>query len=173
MIDQLTLLFPQAVQSVYCRMHHDHKSTTAESQSLVVIGFEGGATGICDTSSLAAISKPRFHAFGTKGTFMKHGLDPQEAAMIRGDIDAAREEPETFGQLHDGKHRTVAPTVPGRWRNYYENIRDVLTKGAQPAIQLNEVRRAIGVLDAAFQSVRTGQVVQTHLPPAPNPPLPV
>lgn len=166
LIDQLALFFPQAIESVYCRMHHDHASITAESQALVVIGFAGGATGICDTSSLAAISKPRFHAFGMKGTFQKFGLDPQEAAMIQGNIDAAREEAGSFGKLHDGKSEVVVPTRPGRWRSYYENIRDVLTRGEKPAVKLSEVRRAIGVLDAAFASARTGQVVKTSLPPA-------
>jgi predicted dehydrogenase len=143
-------------------MHHDDMDHTAESQAMVVIGFAGGATGVCDTSSLAAISKPRFHVFGTKGTFMKHGLDPQEAAMIKGDIDAAVNEPATFGRLHDGKRETIVPTLPGRWRSYYENVRDVLTRGAEPAVKMSEVRRAIGVLDAAFQSARSGQLVRTE-----------
>ncbi|MCX5662476.1 MAG: Gfo/Idh/MocA family oxidoreductase [Planctomycetota bacterium] len=166
MVDQLAMLFPQAIESVYCRMHHDHKSITAESQALVVVGFAGGATGVCDTSSLAAIQKARFHAMGMKGTYQKFGFDPQEAAMIKGDIDASREPESAYGKFHDGTAESVVPTIAGRWRSYYENVRDVVVKGAEPAVRTNEVRRAIGVLDAAFESARTGQVVRTHLPPA-------
>jgi scyllo-inositol 2-dehydrogenase (NADP+) len=164
LIDQLVMLFPMAIESVYCRNHYDLKTTDTESQSLVVIGFAGGRTGICDTSSLAALQKPRFHAFGTKGTFLKHGLDPQEKAMIAGDIDAAVEPPERYGRLHDGKAERVIPTLPGRWRSYYENIAAVLTTGAEPAVKLPEVRRAIAVLDAAWRSARSGQVVQLRVP---------
>ena len=159
LIDQICLLYPQAITSVYCRMHHDLAVTDTESQAMVVIGFDGGQTAVCDTSSLAAISKPRFHVFGTGGTFLKYGVDPQEAQMIAGHIDDAVEDPQTYGRLHDGKTERVVPTLPGRWRTYYENIADVLTHGAAPLVQLPEVRRAIAVLDAAFHSARSGAVV--------------
>ena len=164
LIDQLVLLFPMAIESVYCRMHHDLKSTDTESQAMVTIGFEGGRTAICDTSSLAAIQKPRIHAFGTGGTFLKYGLDPQEKAMIAGDIDSAREPESAYGRLHDGKAERVIPTIPGRWRNFYENVAGVLTGTAEPVIRLEEVRRAIAVIDAAFRSGRTGEVVHLHVP---------
>lgn len=166
LIDQLVLLFPQRITSVYCRMHHDIQETDTESQAMVTIGFEGGRTAICDTSSLAVICKPRFHAFGTKGTFIKYGFDPQEKAMIDGHIDHAKEDPQHFARIHDGETESVVPTLPGRWRSYYENIADVLTKGAEPAVKLSEVRRAIAVFDAAFRSARTGRVVSLDIPPA-------
>ncbi len=159
LVDQLCLIFPQPVERVYCRMHHDLPETDTESQALLVIEFEGGATGIVDTSSLAAIPKPRWYVCGTGGTFVKHGLDPQEAAMIAGDIDAAREDEGKYGRLHDGQAERVVPTLPGRWRSYYENVRDVLVEGAQPAVKLPELRRQIAVLDAAFRSAREREVV--------------
>jgi scyllo-inositol 2-dehydrogenase (NADP+) len=159
LIDQLVLLFPQPIERVYCRLHHDLPVTDTESQALVVIEFAGGASAVCDTSSLAAISKPRIHAFGTGGTFVKYGVDPQEAAMIREEIDAAVEDPALYGRFSDGKAETVVPTLPGRWRTYYENIRDVLVAGAEPLVKLDEVRRAISVIDAAFTSAKTHATV--------------
>lgn len=164
LIDQLVQLFPQAIERVYCRMRHEFTNTDTESVALVVIEFAGGGTGICDTSSLAAISKPRFYACGTGGTFQKFGLDPQEAAMIAEQIDTAREDPATYARYHDGKAERLLPTMPGRWRNFYENIAEVLTHGAEPLVKLPEVRRAIAVLDAAFTSARTGEVVQLDIP---------
>lgn len=166
LIDQLVMLFPQAIERVYCRMHHDLSVTDTESQALVVIEFAGGATGVCDTSSLAAIPKPRFHAFGTGGTFLKYGVDPQEAAMIAERIDDAVEDPARYGRFSDGKTEETVPTLPGRWRSYYENIRDVLTGAAEPRVRLCEVRRAIAVLDAAFTSAREQRVVEVDIPPA-------
>jgi scyllo-inositol 2-dehydrogenase (NADP+) len=166
LIDQLVLLLPQAIERVYCRMHHDLPVTDTESQAMVVIEFAGGATAVCDASSLAAIQKPRIHAFGTGGTFIKYGVDPQEAAMIAERIDDAVEDPTLYGRYSDGKAETVVPTLAGRWRSYYENIRDVLTVGAEPAVKLAEVRRAIAVLDAAFQSARERRVIEVNSPPA-------
>jgi scyllo-inositol 2-dehydrogenase (NADP+) len=166
LVDQLCLLVPEPVESVYCRMHHDYPHLDVESEALLVVTFRGGTTGVCDCSSLAAIRKPRFYVRGREGTFRKFGFDPQERAMAGGNIDAAVESPEDYGVLHDGKTERTIPTLPGRWRNYYENIAAVLREGAEPRVKLAEVRRAIAVLDAGVRSARQNQVVvMTDRPP--------
>ena len=58
LVDQLLLLFPQRVESVFCRMRFEFPNCDIDSQAMIVVGFVGGATGVCDLSSLAAISKP-------------------------------------------------------------------------------------------------------------------
>jgi scyllo-inositol 2-dehydrogenase (NADP+) len=116
-------------------------------------------------SSIAALAKPRFLLHGTGGSFMKYEVDPQEAAMIKGDIDAAREDPASYGRLSDGKTETIIPTQPGRWRSYYENVAAVINGTEPPAVRLEEVRRAIAVFDAARQSAHTEQVVKVDIPP--------
>jgi len=163
LIDQLVMTFPQAIQSVYCRMRQDYADSDIDSEAFIVVTFEGGYTGVCDLSGLAAISKPRFYARGTKGTWQKFGLDPQEKAMIAEDIDAAQEDPQTYGRLATPQGETITPTLPGRWRNFYENVAAVLRDGATPAVTLPSVRRAIGVLDAARQSAQTNAVVEPNL----------
>ncbi len=158
--DQLALLFPQAIESVYCRMHHDYAGTDVESEALLVATFAGGFTGVCDLSGMTMISKPRFRAHGDRASFVKYGLDPQEKAMIAENIDAAVESPENFARVHDGKTETRLPTLPGRWRSYYENIADALTEAAPLAVTPESVRRGIAILDAAKRSARTGEVVR-------------
>ncbi|MFO7958539.1 MAG: Gfo/Idh/MocA family oxidoreductase, partial [Candidatus Brocadiia bacterium] len=165
MIDQVMQIFPQAVETVYCRMHHDYPDHDVDSHAMVVVGFEGGNTAVVDAGGMHLIPKPRVHAFGKQGTFVKHGLDPQESAMRRGEIDAAEEPEESYGRLKtaDGEERVV-PTVPGRWRNFYENVADVLAGRAEPEVKLSEARRVIAVLDAAFESAESGEVVRPHIP---------
>ena len=114
LLDQLLLLFPQDVESVYCKMHHDFPDLDVESHAMIVVNFVDGATGVIDLGSMAAIGKPRFHLFGEKGSFIKHGLDPQDDAARSSDIDAATLEDEAnFGQLFDGATRTTIPTIKG------------------------------------------------------------
>ena len=84
--------------------------------------------------------------------------------MIAGNIDAAVEDPKNYARVTNGKEEAVLPTLPGRWRNYYENVAAVLTRGAEPAVKLPEVRRAIAVIDAAFQSAERGVVVPVNAP---------
>ncbi|HRW07030.1 MAG TPA: Gfo/Idh/MocA family oxidoreductase [Caldilineaceae bacterium] len=160
LLDQLLQLFPQPVEAVYCRLHHDFDHTNVESHALVTVHFADGATGVCDLSSMSAIVKPRFQIYGDKGTFIKYGLDPQEDAMRAGDIDAAVNSAESYGRLHDGTTEHVIPTVPGRWRSYYENVRDAIKGEAALAVKATEVQRVMTVIDAALRSAESSEVIQ-------------
>ncbi|HOJ40144.1 MAG TPA: hypothetical protein PK644_06745, partial [bacterium] len=53
----------------------------------------------------------------------------------------------------------LVPTLPGRWRNYYENIARVLAGQEELLVKPEEVRRAIEVLVAGRISAQTGQTV--------------
>ena len=160
LLDQILLLFPEPVETVYCRTHYDHPGCDVESEGLIVLTFRDGRTAIADVSSLAAIPKPRLYARGTAGTFIKYGLDPQEDALRHGDIDQAAEAPENYGRLKTRDRDEAIPTLPGRWRSFYENFRDALLGQADPIVTLPQQRRLIRVFDAARQSEATGQVVR-------------
>lgn len=160
LIDQLLTLFPDEIESVYCRMHRDFPDKDVESEALIVVNFAGGRTGVCDLSSLCAITKPRFLVHGSTATFCKFGLDPQEDALKAGDIDAAIEATENYGLLKGASGERRVPTLPGRWRDFYENLGEVLTNGAQPLVSLADARRAMSVIDAALQSARSGEVAR-------------
>ncbi len=160
LIDQICQLFPEPVESVYAKLQHDWPDCDVESQALIIINFEGGRTAVCETSSIATIPKPRMFAVGTQGTFCKYGFDPQEQAMVDEEIDSAAESAEDYASIKTAVAETRYPTLPGRWRNYYENIADVLHKRATPAVSLASVRRSIAVIEAAFRSAETGDVVR-------------
>lgn len=164
LVDQLCLLFPQAIESVYGRMHYDYAERGIESEALLIVTFAGGCTGICDLSGLNALSKPRFHLHGSDATFEKYGLDPQEDAMIAGDIDRAVNDPEKDGRLRTRETERRIGTVPGRWRNFYENIAAVINGEAEPVVKPDELRRQVGVLEAGKQSAKTSEVVRPALP---------
>lgn len=160
LLDQILLLVPEAVAGVYCRTHHDAPERDVESEGFIVLSFASGRTAVVDVSSLAAIQKPRFYVRGTNATFCKYGLDPQEKAMMAGNIDAAVEPEAQFGVLRTRDSERAVPTLPGRWRTYHENLRDVLTSGAPPLVTLPEARRLMSTIDAAKRGERLGQVVR-------------
>lgn len=161
--DQLCQLMPGRITSVYARLQYDSPQHDVESDAVVMVCFEDGATAVLETSSICAVAKPRFYVAGSTGTYVKYGLDPQEDAMKRGTIDAAREDPACFGRFHDGQSEITVPTEPGRWRNYYENIAAALTGQVPLAVTPESVRRGIVLLEAAFESGRTGTVVHTSI----------
>lgn len=165
LLDQVLLIFPQAVTRVYCRLHRDFGADQVESHSMITLGFENGATAIVDTGSMHHTPKPRIQAFGRDGSYVKFGRDPQEEAMKREEIDAAVEPKELYGTLAQGGSEEIVPTVAGRWRNYYELIAAQIRGDALPhrPIRLEETRRVMAVIDAAFESARTDQVIHTDI----------
>jgi scyllo-inositol 2-dehydrogenase (NADP+) len=160
MIDQLLLLFPAPVVSVYCRTHYDFPDCEVESEGLVVVAFADGRTGVVDVSSLALVQKPRFYVRGTGGTFVKYGLDPQEKAMMAGDIDKAREPEELYGVLKTPDTERRVPTRAGRWRDFFDNLAAALQGRAGPVVTLEQARRVIEVIEAAKRSARDGAAVR-------------
>lgn len=162
LLDQILQLFPAPVESVYCRMHHDEADLDTETEALMVLEFADARTAILDVSSRAYLSKPRFYVRGDLGTFEKYGLDPQENAMMNGNIDSAKESAEFYGKLKTANGEETITTRPGRWRNYYENIAAALRDQAKVEVTLPQLQRQIAVLEAGRRSARERCVVRLN-----------
>jgi scyllo-inositol 2-dehydrogenase (NADP+) len=52
------------------------------------------------------------------------------------------------------------PTLPGRWRAFYDNIADALQQGAAVAITPESSRAVMAIIEAAQQSAQTGQAIR-------------
>lgn len=173
LIDQALFLFKEkTVKSVFARILFENKEQPGvDSHSLVTITFHDGTSVVVDTSSMNPYAKPRFVVVGDKATYWKKAYaadDPHEAWMKKGDIDRGYDDQDEYGFLRNfnGSNETRVPTVHGRWRNYYENLSDVLHgKGAKLAVTPLSVRRVLSVIDAAILSSKTDQAVQVNLPP--------
>src|ERR1051325_6160718 len=114
-------------------------------------------------SMLAQPLAPSFALHGTKGSFVKYGLDPQEAALKAGrtpdepgwDIEPA----ELHGKLTSPDGARPIPTVPSNFTRYYENIRDVLLGKARPAVTPESALDVMRGLELAVASSREQRVV--------------
>lgn len=163
LVDQACQLFGLGITQVWCRTDHALPNSPVDSEALAVLCFADGRTATIDCSSLTTVKKPRYLVRGTAASFIKYGFDPQEAALLAGSILGAAEAPELRGAVHqpDGVRRLV-PTMPGRWRSYYDNIAGVLLRGEEPAITLPQVRTVVAVVEAARRSARTGEAVKVE-----------
>lgn len=89
-------------------------------------------------SMLAPPVAPSFAVHGTKGSFIKYGLDPQETALKEGrtpdEPNWDVEPPELYGKLTTPAGTQVVPTQPSSFTRYYENVRDALLGKAKPAV---------------------------------------
>jgi predicted dehydrogenase len=117
---------------------------------------------------LAAAPSPRFAVRGTAGSFVKRGVDPQEAALRAGKM------PESAGWGEDGEEhwgvltrpsstgsRQEEPvrTLPGDYRRYYENVRDAVRGVAPLAVTPEQAATVVRFIGLALLSSREGRTV--------------
>jgi scyllo-inositol 2-dehydrogenase (NADP+) len=82
------------------------------------------------SSMLVREMGPRYMIHGTKGSFIKHGEDPQEDLLKAGAIptgpDWGKEEENNFGLIHTEKEgkviREIYPSLKGSFGCYYDNL---------------------------------------------------
>jgi predicted dehydrogenase len=119
-----------------------------------------GFTVVLGANCLSSPPRPRFHLRGTKGNYIKSGLDPQEAALNKitriADPAWGQEPPAEWGTLHvdvDGDLVThpVAP-IPGDYRLYYAGIRDALLGESPAPVTPLDAWRAVRLLEWAMES---------------------
>ena len=113
------------------------------------------------TTMLAASPGAAFTVHGTKGSYIKHGLDPQEEALKAGhtpnEPNWDAEPPENYGTLTTPEGTTVIPTTPSNFTHYYENVRDAILGRAELAVtpeQALNVMRGLELAVAASQQRR-------------------
>jgi predicted dehydrogenase len=111
-------------------------------------------------NSLSLPAAPRFHLRGTKGGYVKNGVDPQEAALNRitqiTDPAWGQEPAANWGVLHvgieGGSVTRPVPALPGDYRLYYAGIRDALLGKATSPVTGIDGWRVARVLEWAAES---------------------
>jgi predicted dehydrogenase len=119
------------------------------------------------SSMLACDNGLRMVLRGTEGTYVKHGIDPQEERLARGEKPVGpewgREAAEHWGQLtlatDDGLVRERVETEAGDYRRYYENVRDAVDGNAALAVTAQQALDVIRLLELALESSRLGRTV--------------
>jgi scyllo-inositol 2-dehydrogenase (NADP+) len=171
LIDQAMALLGAPVTQVYARFHRDIWPTDVEDHAHCIVSFASGVDVYVTTSSAAHTQARRWHLLGTKGALVKEGFDPQEQALLAGDIATASEDPRQYARLYSQvagqSAETVVPTLPGRWRSFYDNLADALHSGAALAITAESSRAVMAVIEAARQSAQTGQAIHFDTRSAP------
>lgn len=159
LIDQALLLVDVDVESVWCDVQSRKWGISSGSHGELQLRFANGVLFRIVVSRLSRVPRPRWYVLGEEGGLVKTGRDPQEPAMLAGSIGAAREEPQDRARVtatRDGLPvEMVVESLRPSWKSYYQNIADVLLKGAELAVRPEEARRVVAVLDAADESVRT------------------
>lgn len=163
-VDQALQLVPGPVEAVSARAQYDWPDADIESYLGAELTFASGVLVRLELSNRARLGKPHWLAVGSEGAFVKDGVDPQEAAMLRGEILSAQEPPENYARVCAPAGGTLAEmrlqTLRGDWTAYYRNIADALHEHSAPAVTAEQARRGVLVLEAVQEAIRTGATVR-------------
>jgi scyllo-inositol 2-dehydrogenase (NADP+) len=112
---------------------------------------------------------PHFLLHGTKGSFVKYGMDPQEA-RLRGDAcpdgtdwgpDWGMESEELWGTLSVvGEPAVKVKTERGDYRGFYANVRDAIEKKAPLEVTPEQALRTMRAIILAHKSSRERRTVE-------------
>lgn len=159
MIDQALLLFgPPEKVTADIRVERDGALT--DDAFDLLLHYPPGLTAALHSSMLVAAPRPRYVLHGSGGSFVKHGIDPQEALLRAGERPTGDawglEATEYWGRLtlSNGKFVTsrTVPTMRGDYRCFYENLRDALFGKASLAVSCSQALNVMRVLELAQRS---------------------
>jgi scyllo-inositol 2-dehydrogenase (NADP+) len=180
LVDQALALFG-GPQGIVASVRKDRDTTDIEDAFDITLEYPGysghGLRAHCRSSLLACDAAPRFLLHGTKGSFKKFGLDPQEPTLVGGGkVPRVGEgewlaEPESaWGTLTvapvpanpTNLTRTKVKTELGDYRGYYANVRDAINGVAKLAVTPEDGWRTVRLLEMARESSAAGKTLKVE-----------
>ncbi|MPY37900.1 oxidoreductase [Streptomyces adustus] len=165
-VDQAIVLFGPVTQ-VYAESDVRRAGAAADDDTFIALTHASGVRSHLYVSATTAQLGPRFRVLGSQAGYVKHGLDPQEAALRDGDRPGAgwgTEPEQLWGRLGSGESPlsgggAPVPTLPGDYPAYYAAVAKALTDGGPNPVTALEAAAALDVLEAARRSARDGVAV--------------
>ncbi len=176
-VDQALLLFGRP-RTVAASVRTDRGGSVITDAFDAVLEFEYDGQPVrveLGATMLAAVAEPRFRLRGTRGEFVKFGVDPQEPKIVAGAVVPAVGSGEDWLTEAEGEwgvlttaadsakpaeleRRTVA-TERGDYRTFYEAVGAAIRRGAEPPTRPRDAVRVARLLDLAVESARTGRTL--------------
>ena len=118
---------------------------------------------ILRSSPFCAAPNLRFEVQGEAGSYVKHGLDPQEARLKEGKLpltsDWAQEAPTDYGQLHTADGSVPVATETGGYQHYFTQLADAILHGGEVPVSAEQALCNIRLIQLALESSARGQTL--------------
>jgi scyllo-inositol 2-dehydrogenase (NADP+) len=157
LIDQAVVLFGKPI-GIYADIRQQRDGAAAPDSFEVHLDYPKMKVTL-KAGALVCEPSPRFVLYGTQGSYIKYGLDPQEEALKQGGLPSRLHwgaEPEEHWGLHTccngSVTRTKYPTLPGRYPEYYNNVYRAIVGQEELAVKPEQAREVIRLIELAQQS---------------------
>jgi scyllo-inositol 2-dehydrogenase (NADP+) len=162
LIDQALVLFgvPLAITADVTRQR---PAAPTDDYFHLVLDY-GHRRAVLHASMLVRDPGPRYLVHGDSGSFLKFGMDGQEAAlrdgMRPGGAAWGQDDPALFGRFTDADGTTtLIDTLPGNYTAYYDGVAGALRGRHGLPVDAREARDVIRVIEAAQRSARERRTV--------------
>ena len=163
LIDQAVVLFGNPT-GIYADLRMQRDGAVAVDNFEVQLQYPNLKVTL-HAGSLVCEPSPRFLLYGTKGSYQRFGLDPQEEALKQGGIPGGPgwgEEPSaawgTVSQCNGELSRTKYRTLAGDYPAYYTNVFRAISGQEGLAVKPEQSRNVIRLIELAEQSAQEGRV---------------
>ncbi|UQX89488.1 Gfo/Idh/MocA family oxidoreductase [Jatrophihabitans telluris] len=162
LIDQFIALFG-VPDTVYAELSARRSGSAVDDDVLLNLKA-GGISGQLWMSAVAADAGPRFRILGSAGAFVKHGMDPQEDALLAGLRpgqvgESWGIEPETsWGRIGAGQQWRTVPSLPGDYTEFYRQLARAMAGDGEVPVDPRDSVDGLRVIAAAQRSAAAGTV---------------
>jgi scyllo-inositol 2-dehydrogenase (NADP+) len=162
LVDQALTLFGP-VTSVYAQLDARRPGIGTDDDTFVALTHANGVRTHLWMSAVTGQLGPRFRILGSRGAYVKYGLDVQEDALRQGarpgDAGWGADRREAWGVCGTDEDSRLVETLPGSYEAYYAGIAAALLDGAPVPVDPRDALAALVVLEAARHSAESGTVV--------------
>jgi predicted dehydrogenase len=162
LIDQALQLFGP-VKRVYAELRRIDASVVTTDDMFISLTHVNGVQSHLGSSMSAAIPGPRYNVLGTRGAYVKEGVDPQEMVLRAGGTPASPgygEEPEELWGVHgNGERQERVRTIKGDYSPFYAGVARAILHGDAPPVTVEQVAEGLDILGAAFESASRGETI--------------
>ncbi|KQS33592.1 Gfo/Idh/MocA family oxidoreductase [Dyadobacter sp. Leaf189] len=162
LIDQVLVLFGEP-ETVTAEIRTVRPHSEIDDYFDIRLGYKDKLV-IVKSSLMIYENHLRYVLHGTKGSFIKGGLDPQEETLRKDILPTTQPwgvEPEDrWGKLYSNDFTGVITSEPGNYAPFYQNVYDAIVHNAELAVKPEEILRTTRVIDLAAQSSRDKKVLQ-------------
>lgn len=170
LIDQLMMMNPTPVTSVFCDMYHVAYQECDDGFKLQ-LKFEDGVMATIEVGTSHYIEAPRWYVCGDRGALTIPDWSCNGKVVRASQHEVTWEEEIIYTKA--GPTKTMAPRAkdtieeialdPDKYFSdydvFYRNLADVLDGTAELRVKPEEALRVMKVMEAAFESDRTGQAI--------------
>jgi len=165
-IDQAVCLFGMP-KEVYADIRSQREETLGDDNFQVYLYYDK-MKAVLSASQLVKEVGPHIVVHGTKGSFVKYGMDVQEEKLKAGELpvgdDWGKDEEENWGILNteadDVNYRGRIETERGNYHKFYDNIYGVLTGERELEVKPEQAKDVLRILKAAKESVEKGRRIK-------------